>query len=288
MKKLQLLLFVIAFNYSITKAQCPIGATALQSRYAQCTSTCGVLLIGWPEGTLVNIYGGTPLTIVTSAIISGTLGGGGTGTAFICVPCNIPLIFASSSTNATTGCVIVSIGVVPVKLTNFNVVNVADGSCRLGWTASNETGLVKYVVQRSADGRNFTDVSTLSSYNNNAAAVNYNYKDAAAIAGNNYYRLKIIENSGSIAYSETLVVKKQGSFGLSIYPNPSTTNFNIGIPEKMLPATLDIYNAQGQQVYTFYTRQSNFTINKQLRSGVYTVKVTANNHSSITQKIIKK
>ena len=128
MKKLLLPLFVIAFTHSITKAQCPPGAFAYQSLYPQCASGCGVLLLGWPEGVIVNIYGGTPLTIITSALISGTLGDGGTGDAFTCVPCNTPLIYASTVLNATGGCVIATIGIVPIKLTDFSASSSAGNS----------------------------------------------------------------------------------------------------------------------------------------------------------------
>ncbi len=287
MKKLLLLFFVIAFSHSITKAQCPPGAFAYQSLYPQCATGCGVLLLGWPEGVIVNIYGGSPLTIITTALISGTLGGGGTGDAFTCVPCNTPLIYASTVLNATGGCVIATIGIVPIKLTDFSARSLFN-SILLKWTASQETGGVKYVIQRSDDGRNFNDINTIIANKNGKPSNSYSFEDVNMAGGNKYYRLKIIEVAGNTTYSPIAIVKNEKSFGFSIYPNPVLNNFSVIIPEKFLPAAVEIYNAQGQSIYKFKTSQSLLNIDKQLKNGIYALKVTGNNNISTTQKIIKR
>lgn len=288
MKKLLLILFVIAFNHSITQAQCPPSAFAYQSAYSQCASGCGVLLIGWPAGVLVNIYGGSPLRIITNAIISGTLGSGGTGDAFVCVPCNVTLVFASSAIGATTGCVIAVIGVVPVKLSGFSVVSNNDKSCALKWASAQESGKVKYVVQRSSNGRIFADLATITAANNSQSGNIYSYEDATVTEAVNYYRLKIVEVSGSTAFSETILFKKQSGFGFSVYPNPVVNNFKISISEKFLPASVEIFDAQGKRVYKGKTNQASFEIDRQLHNGIYALKVTGNNNISTTQKLIKK
>jgi hypothetical protein len=288
MKKLLLLFFVIAFTNSITKAQCPPGAFAYQSLYPQCPSGCGVLLLGWPEGVLVNIYGGTPLTIITSALISGTLGGGGTGDAFTCVPCNTPLVYASAVFGATGGCVIATIGIVPIKLTDFSASALSSKSCLLKWTASQEAGGVKYVVQRSEDSRNFDDINTIIANKNGKSSNSYSYEDVNIAGGNKYYRLKVIEVTGNTTYSPVAIVKSETSLGFSIYPNPVLNNFSVMISDKLLPATVEIYNAQGQSVYRYNTTQSLLNIDKQLKNGIYALKVTGNNNLSTTQKLIKR
>jgi len=288
MKKLLLFFFVIAFNHSITKAQCPPGAFAYQSLYPQCASGCGVLLLGWPEGVIVNIYGGSPLTVITSALVSGNLGGGGTGNAFACVPCNTPLIYASTVLNASGGCVIATIGIVPIKLTDFSATITSNSSCIIKWNTSEEVGPVKYIVQRSEDGRNFEDIKTIPAYVNGKATNSYTYQDGGLSGGNKYYRLKVIEISGSITYSPTAMVKNQNDFAFSVYPNPIANHFSVTISGKYLPATVEIYNAQGQSVYRAKTNQATLSIDKSLIDGIYALKVTGKNNLSATQKLIKK
>jgi hypothetical protein len=287
MKKLLLFFFVIAFSHSITKAQCPPGAQAIGSLYPQCGTGCVVLLLDWPEGSLVNIYGGSPLAVVAAGLIPGTLGGGGIGSAYICVPCNIPLIFASASLGASSGCVIITGGVLPVKLTDFSAISLTATSCLLKWTASEEAGNVKYIIQKSDNGRDFNNIKTIAAYNNGKASNSYSFEDAPLVEGNKYYRIKIIEASGSTSYSPVVIVKNKSNSGFSIYPNPVLNNFSVTIAEKILPATVEIYNAQGQPVYSFKTKQSLLNINKELSKGIYALKVTGNNNISATQKFIK-
>ncbi|HMO62843.1 MAG TPA: T9SS type A sorting domain-containing protein [Ferruginibacter sp.] len=288
MKKLLLLLFVtITITTSVTKAQCPPGAFAYKSTYAQCASGCGVLLIGWPAGVLVNIYGGSPLTIITSAVISGTLGSGGTGDAFVCVPCDIPLVFAAQTNNATTGCVIALIGTVPVKLSNFSTTANGTKGYTIKWTGSNETTGTKYTVQRSANGRDFTNLTTITAEDNGQASNHYAYNDDAALAGNNYYRIKTNELSGSESYSEIALVKKQQHFSISVYPNPVVNGFKVTIPEKFLPATVELVNSLGQPVYSTKTMQATLSIDKLLKNGMYSLRVTGSDNITVTQKLIK-
>jgi hypothetical protein len=285
MKKfLSLILMAVTLSQAPVKAQCPPGAFAYQSLYPQCPSGCGVLLLGWPEGVLVNIYGGTPLTIITSTVISGTLGGNGVGDAFTCVPCNVPLVFASTITGANSGCVIATIGVVPVKLTNFSA-NSNGSSSVLKWTTTSETGTVKYTVQKSIDGRVFTDLAKING--KQFAQNEYSYTDASATAGTVFYRIKATEVSGSNTFSEIVLVKNQNNFGISVYPNPASEAFRITLPSKFLPATIEVINAQGAVVYTTKTNQASSTVNQYLQKGIYAVKVTGSNNESLTQRLIK-
>jgi Secretion system C-terminal sorting domain len=286
MKKLLfLLLLVIGFNHTDTKAQCPPGAFAYQSLYPQCTSGCGVLLLGWPEGVLVNIYGGSPLIIITSTTISGTLGNGGTGDAFTCVPCNTPLVYASATPGAIGGCVIATIGIVPVKITNFSV-SLNSGTALIKWSTSLETGPVKYTVQRSGNGRDYRDIAIFDGTHlplNN----NYSYNDATAGNGANFYRIKIAEISGNIFYSETGLVKNDNAFGFNVYPNPTANEFKLTLQAKFLPAAVEIINAQGKLLYKERLEVASSTFNKALPKGIYAVKVTGSNNNTITQRLIK-
>ncbi len=285
MKKfLTLILLAVTLIQAPAKAQCPPGAFAYQSLYPQCPSGCGVLLLGWPEGVLVNIYGGTPLAIITSTVISGTLGGSGTGDAFTCVPCNTPLVYASNINGATSGCVIATIGVVPVKLTNFSA-SLSGNNCLLKWTATSEIGTIKYTIQKSNDGRNFTDIASVSG--KQLPINNYSFNDAIPLKGASFYRIKSTEVSGSFSYSETVMLKNQSDFGFSVYPNPANEEFRITLPSKFLPATVEIINAQGAVIYSAKTNQASYSVNKYMQKGIYAVKVTGSNNESLTQRLIK-
>lgn len=277
---------LIAGFIARSQAQCPPNAFAFVSVYPQCPEGCGVLLKDWPEGVIVNVYGGSPISVITSAIIPGTFGGPGLDGAFVCVPCNTPLLFASAIPGATNGCVIVSLGIVPVKLSNFTLSSTGGNSCQLKWTASNDPGSTRYTVQRSYDARTFSDITTLIGTRNNTN--NYTYTDNAVKKGIAYYRIKITDVVGKISYSDIALVKNQANLEVSIYPNPAEGAFKIAIPGQFLPAKVMMYNAVGKAVYSVNTLNTTLSINEQLPKGVYAVRITGNNNAAVTQTVILK
>ncbi len=282
-----LLSFLVLISFLPTAfSQCPPNAYAFVSVYPQCTLGCGVLLKDWPEGVVVNIYGGSPIQIITSAVIPGTFGGPGVDGAFVCVPCNVPLLFASAIPGATYGCVVYSLGTVPVKLTNFSLNSTGTNSSLIKWTSSKEEGIVKYTVQRSKDARNFFDLTTLTG--NGSASNSYSYIDRSIQEGVVYYRIKITEITGRISFSETGLVKNQISLGVSIYPNPAANDFKVTIPGQFLPAKVIMYNATGKIVYSVNSAQSTLSIIEHFPTGIYAVKVTGNNNAVITQTLMIK
>ena len=97
----------------------------------------------------------------------------------------------------------------------------------------------------------------------------------------------MVEISGNTFYSEIVLIKNENEFGFSIYPNPAVNEFKITLPGKFLPANIEIINAQGIIVYKQKTNQATCNINKSLSKGVYAVKVTGSNNSTVTQRLIK-
>lgn len=277
---------MLFFLQTASDAQCPPGAFAYQSLYPQCGSGCGVLLLGWPEGVLVNIYGGTPLTVITSAVISGTIGNGGTGDAFTCVPCNIPLVYAAAGPGASSGCVIATIGIVPVKLVAFSVIHSGKKGNDIKWTTTQELEPVQYIVQRSQNSLDFIDIATI----NGKQQLNnqYIYTDDCIKKGTIYYRVKVKEAAGQLFYSSVSVINNQTDIDIMAFPNPIENGFKLIIPQQLLPAIYQIINAQGQTVYSAATNRVTTEINQLLTTGIYAIRVKGNHNETATQTIIKK
>ena len=285
MKKFLIILSLLFILRTAANAQCPPGAFAYQSLYPQCPSGCGVLLLGWPEGVLVNIYGGSPLVIINSALISGTLGDGGTGDAFTCVPCNIPLVYAAAGPGASSGCVIATIGIVPVKLVNFSVKHSPTKGIEVKWSTTQELEPVKYIIQRGQNSREFIDIATI----NGKQQLNneYYFTDEYLKKGIVYYRVKVKEAAGHIFYSSVSAINNQTNFSVQIFPNPVENKFTLTIPQQLLPATYQIINAQGQTVFSAATVTVTTEINQMLTAGIYAIRVRGRNNEIATQTIIK-
>jgi hypothetical protein len=289
MKKFLFLIaiFCISIN-ALVKAQCPPNATAFAINYPLCVPDpgCGVLLNGWPEGVVVKIFGGEPLQLITSVQIPGTYPGPGTGDAFVCVPCNTKLVFASTVPNATSGCVIVNTISVPIKLSSFSANQLENNTCKINWTTVSQTGFEKFVVERSTDSKNYSEVATIKSQGATAGEKNYSYTDVLTDNSGFYYRLKTIDITGKITYSEVAYINHQSNTEISVYPNPVVNNFKVTLSNKQLPALVKIYNAQGEVVYNTKTSSPTLLITKKIKSGVYIIKIISAYNNYFSQKFI--
>ncbi|WP_295674116.1 hypothetical protein, partial [uncultured Mucilaginibacter sp.] len=117
-----------------------------------------------------------------------------------------------------------------VHLLNFTAAK-AIGGAEIAWTAENEQNYTYFAIERSTDGG--VTFNTLGGYASSAAGT-YSLLDKAPIAGENLYRLKMVDLNGTISYSGVAKVmygniKSLAKSSISIYPNPSSGIINLAI-----------------------------------------------------------
>lgn len=138
---------------------------------------------------------------------------------------------------------------------------------QVNWTVNTEINIERYEVEQSADDQTFTFSAIVPARNNNVVE-KYSWFNATANPGNNFYRIKIIEKSGAVKYSETINVKVSNLYaGITISPNPVKANLvtlHFSNIEKGR-YTVSMYNNLGQKIY-------NDMIEHITLSGVYTLK----------------
>jgi hypothetical protein len=82
----------------------------------------------------------------------------------------------------------------------------SDGNIVLKWSASNETNLKYYVIERSTYKGSFAEIATVQSRSD----MQYKYVDETAYKVSSstlyIYRLKIVDNDGTVSYSGTASV----------------------------------------------------------------------------------
>jgi len=148
-------------------------------------------------------------------------------------------------------------------------------------------------IEKSADGNNFSHLDALNVPSSQLVG-NHTYSDAQPFAGNNYYRLKIVDNDGNVQYSKTILLRNTASKLVYVYPNPAKSNVNVsfsGMPAGRYNFT--VYSIAGKALYTkpYTLPAGNQTISLPLTmsaSGVYMVKITnANGEVVSQQKVIK-
>ena len=114
----------------------------------------------------------------------------------------------------------------PVTFTSVKAVE-KNGNIIVEWKVENEINLKQYEVEKSADGNQFSKVSTIPA--TNGVENNYSWTDKNAFEGNNFYRIKSVDQNGKIYYTEIVKVKITIAAGnISIFPNP-VTNGNINL-----------------------------------------------------------
>jgi hypothetical protein len=115
--------------------------------------------------------------------------------------------------------------VLPLQLLSFTVSKASSSANLVKWSSADESNLETYQVQRGADGKNFDDLKNgRTDAKNSATTVFYKFIDNNPGKGNNYYRLKITERSGTITYSPVAIVKNTGTGidNVQLFPNPSS------------------------------------------------------------------
>jgi hypothetical protein len=186
--------------------------------------------------------------------------------------------------------------VLPVNLVSFSGL-IAGNDIHVKWQTGAEIDNDHFEVERSTDGTNFVSIGQRAG-NNGVGIRNYDLIDAGAATlpvSKLFYRLKIVETSGRVAYSNIVVIylSKKGGFVTNILPNPFGSTLSIGInaskPGKMNMTVVDASGrvvSQQQVVVTrgFSTQPVNDAA--KLGAGVYTLLVEFDGETS-AHKIVK-
>lgn len=163
------------------------------------------------------------------------------------------------------------------------------------WTTQYEGKVDRYEVERSYDNKQFTLVGKVQSQVGNSSMLSYKFIDDNSQDGNSYYRIKMVEQSGSIKYSNVADVKVTGEkMYFEVYPNPVTTN-NFIVQFNNIPKgsyNIQLINMSGLVLYTKTIEHlggsagHRILINQNLPSGTYTVQVSGNG-MYFTRKVLK-
>jgi len=179
----------------------------------------------------------------------------------------------------------------PVTLMNFEAKR--NGSVNnLSWVTSQEINASKFIIERSTDGRNFNEIGYVAAFGNSSTAKNYRFVDPTPNKGNNYYRLKLINNDNSFRLSEIKNVKHLSFAEMTVSPNPVAQNMRILIDaDKSEKASLFITDLSGRRVYntSVIVNEGNNTLYipvAALNSGSYIVTIQLANQT-LVKKINK-
>jgi len=188
----------------------------------------------------------------------------------------------------------------PVELSTFTAVQIGS-KVLLKWRTETEINNFGFDVERcalSAECQAWDKIGFVNGNGNSNSPKEYSFTDNPAIGSKYYYRLKQIDSDGQTEYSNVINVDLNipNQYALyQNYPNPfnPTTSITYNLPIDGL-VSLKVFDVLGSEVATLVNdnqKSGVYTIpfdGKELSSGIYICKITANNFVSSIKMILMK
>ena len=152
----------------------------------------------------------------------------------------------------------------PLKLISFTA-EVENNVVGLKWTTASEENLKKFVIERSYDNKNFSEVNAVLPHDHPADKNNYTILDKLPENSPTtiYYRLHSIDMNGKGEYSDTRIItmQKNSSLNISAYPNPVVNNLLVTIPPAWQTKNVmfELFTVNGQVAKIFNTTNTGQT-----------------------------
>jgi len=136
--------------------------------------------------------------------------------------------------------------VLPVKLLSFEAKANSEGT-NISWSATDEDDLKYYVVEKSADGNKWKEISHITpavSRQTNTYTITDNEENKSTV----YYRLRQINANGSSAYSKTVKLMTSSLQTIHSYASNKRINVQINTKNGDEDYVFDIYTITGVKV----------------------------------------
>jgi hypothetical protein len=184
--------------------------------------------------------------------------------------------------------------VLPVRLISFTGTATADCMMNLNWKTADEFNVVRYEIEVSNNGMNFTKIGEQIALRN--ATNDYTFVTPDNVRAYSYFRIKIVESDGSYSYTSTvnLETKCPLEFGVIYSPVPFQDNLNIrvqlGISTEVV---IVLANSVGQIIkkekrsLARGINNINWSNMNQLAAGTYIISVTDQFGNKSVQKLVK-
>ncbi|GAB3579039.1 hypothetical protein GCM10027345_18600 [Hymenobacter daeguensis] len=198
--------------------------------------------------------------------------------------------FALASTNAVDN-PLSGLAPLPVELTTFTATAIGR-AVQVAWTTASEKNSAYFEVQRSANGLRFETLTQVAAQGTTSVRHSYESRDTQPLAGQSYYRLRMVDRDGTFSYSPVATVRfGSGPAALTLYPNPGTGHsFHLAAQNVPAgPASVRVFDLQGRLVsqHAVDFAQPDITIrpSRALAAGTYVVTVLTSS-GSFTQRLV--
>ena len=141
--------------------------------------------------------------------------------------------------------------ILPIELMSFTAA--CNGRyVNLEWTTATERNNDYFIVERSDDAINFTEIARVAGAGNSIEQLEYNYTDYSAAGGDNYYRLVQVDYDGTRTASEIVVAncsEAEGEPDVQVFPNPFHNDLTIHMENfGGTTVSIEVYDMLGRVV----------------------------------------
>ncbi|MCF2491603.1 Ig-like domain-containing protein [Dyadobacter sp. CY347] len=173
----------------------------------------------------------------------------------------------------------------PVQLVSTSVEKVSgnEGDQSLyKWQTAAEVNTDRFVIERSLNGKNWTQIGEVAASGDKSALTDYTFTDDAPANGDNLYRLRMVDKDGTYSFSR--VQSLAFEHAIKLYPNPVSDKLQI---QGASNAKVQVLNKSGRVMINWTAMPAEGIDMQGLRSGIYLIKIIDKNGASSVQKIVK-
>ena len=142
--------------------------------------------------------------------------------------------------------------VLPIELLSFTAT--CNGKyAELAWSTASEHNNDYFVLERSDDAMNFTEIARVAGAGNSIEKLDYSYNDYGVHGGDNYYRLVQVDYDGTRSVSDIVVAicedAEVGEPDVQAYPNPFDDELIIELDNfNNRPARIEVFDMLGKLI----------------------------------------
>lgn len=180
----------------------------------------------------------------------------------------------------------------PVKLIDFKCVLTDASTVSLTWSTSEEANSDHFEIQHSMNGKQWKAVGRVKANGESNAVKTYSFEHDSPANGENFYRLKMVDQDGTFAYSRVRNIDFKGVSGVTFHPNPVSDWLTIDARDWTSMKELKITNVSGVTVGAYNEAQLQKLQGKAIDfqdfpSGIYIISMTKKDGSVQSEKIFK-
>jgi uncharacterized delta-60 repeat protein len=163
--------------------------------------------------------------------------------------------------------------------------NLQNNSVLLRWNVVTAKDPEKFIIERSADGRNFSPIHTLAAEGVGTLAKEFSGLDARPLKTLNYYRVHMRGRDGSSQYSNVVAIRLANNNKLSIFPVPAKNTLYVQAYGDHAYSDVTIVNSAGVALKKFRVLLNNntyFSVDvSQFASGLYHLVISSNGQTEV-------